>query len=62
MLPIVVMDSGLNPAGCPGMTERDDECDRFNFQTAKARSSLRANGSRKCAPDDKLHEAIHGAS
>jgi hypothetical protein len=22
--------------------------------------SLRANGSRECAPDDKLREAIHG--
>jgi hypothetical protein len=33
------------------------------FQTAKAhetlRSSLRANGSRECAPDDRLCEAIH---
>jgi hypothetical protein len=33
---------------------------RFNFQTAKARdalrSSLRANGSRECAPDDRLRE------
>jgi hypothetical protein len=24
--------------------------------------SLRANGSRECAPDDKLREAIHGAA
>ena len=24
-------------------------------------SSLRANGSRECAPDDRLREAIHGA-
>src|SRR5437868_4598802 len=24
--------------------------------------SLRANGSRECAPDDRLHEAIHGSS
>jgi hypothetical protein len=23
---------------------------------------LRANGSRECAPDDELSEAIHGAS
>jgi hypothetical protein len=28
------------------------------FQTATT-SSLRANGSRECAPDDRLHEAIH---
>ncbi len=25
-------------------------------------SSLRANGSRECAPDDKLREAIHRAA
>jgi hypothetical protein len=25
------------------------------------RSSLRANGSRECAPDDRLREAIHRA-
>src|SRR5260370_24983632 len=25
-------------------------------------SSLRANGSRECAPDDRLREAIHGAA
>jgi hypothetical protein len=25
-------------------------------------TSLRANGSRECAPDDRLHEAIHGAA
>src|SRR2546430_15831830 len=24
--------------------------------------SLRANGSRECAPDDRLHEAIHDAA
>src|ERR1700731_3184053 len=24
--------------------------------------SLRANGSRECAPDDRLREAIHGAA
>jgi hypothetical protein len=30
---------------------------RFNSQTA--RSSLRATGSRECAPDDRLREAIH---
>jgi len=28
----------------------------------KINSSLRANGSRECAPDDKLREAIHGAA
>ena len=26
------------------------------------RPSLRANGSRECAPDDRLREAIHGAT
>ena len=35
----------------------------FSFQTAKSgrflRPSLRANGSRECAPDDRLREAIH---
>jgi hypothetical protein len=30
---------------------------RFNLQRAKP--SLRANGSRECAPDDRLDEAIH---
>jgi hypothetical protein len=36
----------------------------FTFQTAKMvfRSSLRANGSRECAPDDRLREAIHLAA
>ena len=28
-------------------------------QQARRRSSLRANGSRECAPDDRLREAIH---
>jgi hypothetical protein len=27
-----------------------------------AASSLRANGSRECAPDDRLREAIHGCN
>src|SRR5260370_25223874 len=27
-----------------------------------SRSSLRANGSRECAPDDRLREAIHAAT
>jgi hypothetical protein len=35
------------------------------FQTARThgvlRTSLRANGSRECAPDDRLREAIHRA-
>ena len=38
---------------------------RFSIQTAKGNSvepSLRANGSRECAPDDRLHEAIHLAA
>jgi len=26
------------------------------------RPSLRANGSRECAPDDRLREAIHSAA
>jgi hypothetical protein len=29
---------------------------------AAAATSLRANGSRECAPDDRLREAIHGAT
>src|SRR5712664_2086758 len=39
---------------------------RFNFQTARNKEilkpSLRANGSRECAPDDRLCEAIHRAA
>src|SRR5712664_2751792 len=39
---------------------------RFNFQTARneeiLKPSLRANGSRECAPDDRLCEAIHRAA
>jgi hypothetical protein len=38
------------PHGCFAHTD-------FTFQTAKT-SSLRANGSRECAPDDRLREAI----
>jgi hypothetical protein len=49
---------------------RDDTCgwrvSRFKFQTATTRSvfrpSLRDNGSRGCAPDDRLREAIHFAA
>jgi hypothetical protein len=35
-----------------------------SFSTSKEgfKSSLRANGSRECAPDDRLREAIHGAT
>jgi hypothetical protein len=34
-----------------------------NSQDASAlKSSLRANGSRECAPDDRLREAIHFAA
>jgi hypothetical protein len=36
--------------------------DRFNFQTADVEPSLRTNGSRECAPDDRLREAIHLAA
>src|SRR6266849_2360828 len=32
-----------------------------NNMTENLDSSLRANGSRECAPDDRLREAIHGA-
>ena len=36
---------------------------RFNFSnsqiTRSFETSLRANGSRECAPDDRLREAIH---
>jgi hypothetical protein len=37
----------FSPAGCPGMTMGP---------------SLRANGSRECAPDDRIREAIHRAA
>src|ERR1700687_534948 len=52
---------GAALTGCPGMTGCGDGADGFNFQTAKTvlMSSLRANGSRECAPDDRLREAIH---
>jgi hypothetical protein len=33
-----------------------------NFKQAIVEPSLRANGSRECAPDDRLHEAIHRAA
>src|SRR5260221_8679086 len=36
-------------------------CQLEHFQTAKE-PSLRANGSRECAPDDRLREAIHLAA
>ena len=42
----------------PGL-RRDDERG-FDCQTAAP--SLRANGSRECAPDDRLREAIHAAT
>jgi hypothetical protein len=32
---------------------------KFRFNSQTARSSLRATGSRECAPDDRLREAIH---
>ena len=36
---------------------------RFAHPTsATFNPSLRANGSRECAPDDRLREAIHGAT
>src|SRR2546421_7532974 len=37
---------------------------QFSFQTAKMvfRSSLRANGSRECAPDDRLQRGIQYAA
>src|SRR4030088_2402873 len=36
---------------------RSYDHDGFNFQ--RAPPSLRATGSRECAPDDRLREAIH---
>jgi len=33
--------------------------DSRSDETRKPSSSLRANGSRECAPDDRLREAIH---
>src|ERR1700722_3263522 len=42
---------------------RSMNCFGFTFQTAKtlgiSKLSLRANGSRECASDDRLREAIH---
>jgi hypothetical protein len=40
---------------------RDDEIDSI-FKQPILRPSLRANGSRECAPDDRLREAIHSRS
>ena len=37
------------------------ESHRFNFKQP-SQPSLRANGSRECAPDDRLREAIHGSA
>jgi hypothetical protein len=34
----------------------------FSLFDSTAQPSLRANGSRECAPDDRLREAIHGAA
>src|SRR6266404_4952674 len=31
----------------------------IQFLNSRLRPSLRANGSRECAPDDRLREAIH---
>jgi len=31
-------------------------------RTQRLNASLRANGSRECAPDDRLREAIHSAA
>jgi hypothetical protein len=47
--------------GSPAFAFAGDDNYLFNFQTAKTvlRSSLRANGSRESAPDDRLREAIH---
>src|SRR6266404_4271954 len=45
-----------------GSLVRDDEIDSI-FKQPILRPSLRgANGSRECAPDDRLREAIHGPS
>ncbi len=37
----------------------DSGASRRGIYTHVWRSSLRANGSRECAPDDRLREAIH---
>src|SRR5205823_13091665 len=39
---------------CPPPSRRGED--------AAQEPSLRANGSRECAPDDRLREAIHGRS
>ena len=55
-------DSGSGPSDHPGMTGRVIATDS-NFKQPGRKtffgSSLRANGSRECAPDDRLREAIH---
>ncbi len=43
-----------------GPCVRRDDARGFNCQTVNP--SLRANGSRECAPDDRLREAIHRAA
>jgi hypothetical protein len=51
--------------------QQTDAPDEFRAQPIEAiarrlavtsEPSLRANGSRECAPDDRLREAIHGAT
>ena len=48
-------------AGSPAFAG-DDERNEFENQNRNLTASLRANGSRECAPDDRLREAIHAAA
>jgi hypothetical protein len=55
--------AGLDPAIhvlLAGVKKDVDARDEPEHDESKqSRSSLRANGSRECAPDDRLREAIH---
>jgi hypothetical protein len=53
--------ASLIRATFPALAPGTRACSRFGFQTA-ASSSLRANGSRERAPDDRLREAIHAST
>jgi hypothetical protein len=41
---------------------RKPDAPSYSMQRSAILASLRANGSRECAPDDRLREAIHSAA
>ena len=41
---------------------RKPDARNYSFRTVTILTSLRANGSRECAPDDRFREAIHRAT